>query len=76
MALGLSQPLTELSIRNISWGGKCGLCVMLMTLPPSRANCLELWEPQPPGTAGPVQACNGIALPFYSFQKSHQNNQL
>jgi hypothetical protein len=41
---------------------------MLTTLPPSCADCLEIWEPQPPGTSGPVQACNGIALtlPFTS----------
>jgi hypothetical protein len=30
-------------------------------LPPSCANCLEIWEPQPPGT---LWACNGIALHF------------
>jgi hypothetical protein len=37
-------------------GGKGGRCVGLQTLPPSCAECLEIWEPQP------VQACNGIAL--------------
>jgi len=30
----------------------------------SCADCLEIWEPQIPGTLGPVQACNGIALPL------------
>jgi len=33
MALGLTQPLTEISTRNISWG-KGGRCVGLTTLPP------------------------------------------
>jgi len=40
--------------------GKGGRCVGLTTLPPSCADCLEIWEPQPPGTLG---ACNGIAFP-------------
>jgi hypothetical protein len=33
--------------------GKGGRCVGLTTLPPSCADCLEIWEP-----SGPVQACN------------------
>ena len=57
MALGSTQPLTELSTRNNSWGGKGGWCIGLTTLPPSCANCLEIWEPQPPGT---VWACPGL----------------
>jgi len=55
MALGLTQPLTEMSTRNIS-GGKGGWCVGL-TLPPSCADCLEIWEPQPHGT---LRACPGL----------------
>ena len=62
MALGLNQPLTEMSTRNISWGVKAGLT----TLPPSSAECLEIWEPQTPGPSEPVHACNGIALPLHS----------
>ena len=31
-------------------GGKGGRCVGLTTLPPSCADCLEFWDPQPPGT--------------------------
>jgi hypothetical protein len=39
--------------------------VRLTTLPPSCVDFLEIWEPQPPGIpSGPVQASNGIALPF------------
>ena len=49
MALGFTQPLTEMSKRNISWG-KGGRCVRLTTLPPSCADCLEIWELQPVGT--------------------------
>ena len=65
MTLGLTQSLTEMSTRNISWEGKDGRCVGLTTLPPSCADCLEIWELQPSGPSGPVQACNGIALQFY-----------
>jgi hypothetical protein len=49
MALGLTQPLTEMSIRNISWGGKGGWYEELTTSPPSSADCLEIWEPEPSG---------------------------
>jgi hypothetical protein len=50
MVLGLTQPLTEMSTRNNSWGGgKGGRCVGLTTLPLSRAGCLQIWEPQSPG---------------------------
>jgi hypothetical protein len=48
LALGLTQPLTETSTRNICWG-KGGRCVRLTLLPLSYANCLKIWEPQPPG---------------------------
>jgi len=37
-------------------GGKGGQCVVL-NLPPSCANCLEIWEPQPPGN---VRTCTGL----------------
>jgi len=57
MALGSTQPLIEMSTRNISWGGKGSRCVGLTTLPPSCAECLKIWEPQPPGT---LWACPGL----------------
>jgi hypothetical protein len=38
-------------------GGKGGRCVGLTTLQPSCADCLEIWEPQPPGT---LRACPGL----------------
>ena len=63
MALRSTQPLTEMSTRNISWG-KGGRCVRLTTLPPScavvtKSGNLNFLEP-----SGPVQACNGTALPY------------
>jgi hypothetical protein len=37
--------------------GKGGGCVGLTTLPPLCTDCLEMWEPQPPGT---LRACPGL----------------
>ena len=63
--LGWIQSLTEISTRNISWGGKGGRCVGLSTLPLS---CTRLsWNLGASTSLEPsrsVQACNGIALLF------------
>jgi len=64
MALGSSQPVTEMSVRSISWGKGCR-CVRLTTLLPScavvkKSGNLNFLEP-----SGPLRACNGAALPFY-----------
>jgi hypothetical protein len=37
--------------------GKDGHCVRLTTLPPSYADCLEIWELQPSGT---LRVCPGL----------------
>ena len=60
MALGSTQPLTEMSARNIS-RGKGGRCVRLTTLPPScavvmKSGNLHFLEP-----SGPLQDSNGPA---------------
>jgi len=64
MALGLTEPLTEMSTRNISCGVKAAgalgcqpyhLCVPIVL----KSGSLNLLEP-----SGPVQACIGIALPL------------
>jgi hypothetical protein len=64
MALGLTQPLSEMSTRNIyvAGGVKGVQCIGLTTLPLAYVDCLEIWMPQPPGTSGPVQACTEDAL--------------
>jgi hypothetical protein len=63
MVLGSDQPLNSDEYR----------CVGLTTLPPSRADCLEMWKPQPrralkacpllyllyKGKAAPLQAWSG-----------------
>jgi hypothetical protein len=63
MALVSTQPLTEISTTNISWGGggKGGRCVGL-TLPPSSARLSRNLGASTPWS--PVGACNGLALPF------------
>jgi len=45
-------------------GGKGGRCVGLTTLPPSCVDCLEIWEPQPPGT---LRACPGLKCDCFNF---------
>jgi hypothetical protein len=65
MALGSTQPLTEMSTRNISCGVKAAgaydwqpyhLHMPIVV----KSGCPDLLEP-----SGPVQACNGTALPLY-----------
>jgi hypothetical protein len=61
VALGSTQPLTEMGIRNIP-RVKGGRWAGLTTLPHSCTDFLETWEPQLPGNSKPVQACRGIAI--------------
>jgi hypothetical protein len=51
-----TQPLTELSTRDVSWG-KGGRCIQLMTFPPSCAYSLEIQ-----GASGPW-SINGLSRP-------------
>jgi len=63
--------LWQIWVPGIFPGGEGGRWVGLTNLPPSCPDSCEIWKPQPPGSlnllepSGPVQACNGIALPFY-----------
>jgi len=58
MALGLTQPLTEMST------SKGGRCVGLTTLPLHVPIALKSWSLNLLEPSRPVQACNGIVLPF------------
>ena len=60
-ALGYTQPITKMSIRDIQ-GRKVGRWVRLTTLSLSCADCLEIWDPQPPGN---LRASTGIVFPFH-----------
>jgi hypothetical protein len=65
MALGSTQPLTEISARNISWErGKGRRCVGLTNLPLSYADCLEIWGPQPPEN---LRACPDLYRDCITF---------
>jgi len=64
VALGLTQPLTEMSTRNISWGGRGDRCIRLTTLPPSCADYLEIWEPQTPA---PLWGCPDLYRDCFTF---------
>jgi hypothetical protein len=61
MASESTQPLPELSTRDISRGGRGSQRVGLTTLPPS---CFEVWEPQPPVTPS---VCPGLDRDCFSF---------
>jgi len=63
MALGSTQPLVKMSTRNIP-GGKGDRCVRLTTLPPSCAVVMKSANLNFLETSGPLQACNGTALPL------------
>jgi len=76
MALGLTQPLTEMSTRNISWevkaAGAYGWQPYYLHVPiVLKSGRLNLLKP-----SGPVQACNEIALPLpYTSHNSLCNVQ-
>jgi hypothetical protein len=70
MALGLTQPLTEMSTSRISWGVKAAIVwgwqpyhLNVPTL--LKSGNLILLEP-----SGPVHACNGIALLYNQYFSS------
>jgi len=63
MSQELTQPPTEM-ITRIFPGGKGGRCVGLTTLPPSCADCLEIWEPQPNGA---LRVCPGLSRDCCTF---------
>ena len=50
MSPGVDSASNRNEYQEYFLGGKGGRCVGLTTLPPSCADCLEIWEPQPPET--------------------------
>jgi hypothetical protein len=71
MALGLTQPLTEISTMNISWVVKAVGVWGWQTYDLHVAVFLKSGKSQPPETLRARPACNGIALPLPSCQ-SHK----
>jgi hypothetical protein len=64
MALGSTHPPKKNEYQEYLLGGKGGRCVGLTTLPPSCADCLEIWEPQRLGT---LRACPGLYRDCITF---------
>jgi len=58
MALGFDSVSNRNEYQEYFLGDKGGRCVRLTTLPPSCADCLEIWELQPPGT---LRACPEVS---------------
>jgi hypothetical protein len=66
MALGLTQSLTEMSTSNISWVSRVkGKTYHLHVPTVLKSGSLNLLEP-----SGPIQICNGKALPLVFPQLS------
>jgi len=63
VALGSTQPLTEMSTWSISWD-KGGRCVRLTTYHHSVPLSRNLGTSTSSELSGPLQACNGTALPL------------
>jgi hypothetical protein len=57
MALGVASTSNRNEYQEYFLGGKGSWCIGLTTLPPSCADCLEIWELQPPGI---LRACPGL----------------
>jgi len=66
MALVLTHPVTN-EYQGYFLGGKGGQCIWLRILPPLCADCLDIWEPQPPqGLSRPV-------MDFFYLLLEHSN---
>jgi hypothetical protein len=63
MALGSTQPSNRNEYQENFLGGKCGRGVRLTTLPPSCAVVKKSGNLNFLESSGPLQACNGTALP-------------
>jgi len=54
---GVDSASNRNEYQEYSLEGKGDRCIWLTTLPPSCADCLEIWETQPPGS---LRACPGL----------------
>ena len=73
MALGMTQPVTEMSTGNISWGVKVagGLDWQLYHLHVPIVH--EIWEPQNPGA---LMVCPDLCRDSFTFTLKYLNDQL
>jgi hypothetical protein len=68
MALELTEPLNRNKYQEYFLWCEGGRCVGLKTLPPSCADCLEIWEPQPPGT---LRVCPDLKWDCFTSDLRH-----
>jgi hypothetical protein len=66
MALGSTQPLTEMSTRGISWGIKAAGAKGRKNVHLGVPTFQNLWEHQPPGDLGD---CPNLYRDFFTFIK-------
>jgi hypothetical protein len=75
MALGSTQPLTEMSTRKLPGGVKGGRHVRLTILPPSMSRLSKsCGDPRPYGPLRPVTG-TALPLPSYGIRKAHKRTQ-
>jgi len=55
-------------------GDKGSWCIQLTTLPPSCADCLEIWEPRPPGTPRACPSLHRGCCTFVHQVKYYKTN--
>jgi hypothetical protein len=73
MALGLTQPLTEMSTRNISCGVKAAAAYGWQPNHFHVPIVLKSGNLKLPEPSGPVQTYNWIALPFIVYEELWKN---
>jgi hypothetical protein len=67
LGLGSTRPLKRNDDQEYFLVGKGGRCVGLTTLLASCAECLKIWEPQPPGTLGADPERYRVSFTFYLY---------
>jgi hypothetical protein len=67
MVLGIDSTSNRNKYQEYFVVGEGGRCVGLTTLPPSCADCLEIWELHPPEAIRPVQTCTEIRLLLHLY---------
>jgi len=72
MAVGLTQPLTEMSTRNISWGVSAASAYVWQPYHHHVSFVLESGSLNLVESSRPIQACTGSDLPFSSMLHPHQ----
>jgi hypothetical protein len=73
MALGSTQPLIEMSTRNLPGGKKAAGAYGWQTCRHLWAECLKMWEPQPLAIVRASTVCTGIILLTFTYDRFHRS---